>query len=162
MNTFDRPAVALLVVVTFVTALSAAKPRRNVAADGLAVRGFDVVAYTTDGQAMVGSSRFEAQWDGAVWRFVDAAHREMFLADPERYAPQFGGDCAYAVSQGYTADGDPRVWRIVEDRLYLNYSARAASLAARHSRPYRHGAGELAPRPHQVSPSHVNTMKGAL
>jgi hypothetical protein len=128
MNTFERVAVTLLVAVAFVTALSAAKPRLNVAADGLAVRGFDVVAYTTDGRPMVGASRFEAQWGGAVWRFVDQAHREMFLADPERYAPQFGGYCAYAVSQGYTADGDPRVWRIVEGRLYLNYSARAQRL----------------------------------
>jgi hypothetical protein len=77
---------------------------------------------------MVGSSRFEVQWNGAVWRFLNQAHREMFVADPERYAPQFGGYCAYAVSQGYTADGDPRLWRIVEGRLYLNYSPRAQRL----------------------------------
>jgi hypothetical protein len=128
MHTIDRIAVALLAAVAFVIALSAAKPSVNAARDGLAARGFDVVAYVTDGRPMVGSSRFEARRNGAVWRFVDQSHREMFLSDPERYAPEFGGYCAYAVSQGYTADGDPRVWRVVEGRLYLNYSTRAQRL----------------------------------
>jgi hypothetical protein len=125
---FNRVAFAALAAVAFVAAPGAAKPRVNVAADGLAARGFDVVAYVTDGRPVVGSSRFETQWNGAVWRFVDQAHRDMFRANPERYAPQFGGYCAYAVSQGYTADGDPRVWRIVEGRLYLNYLPRAQRL----------------------------------
>jgi hypothetical protein len=128
MHTVNRAAVVALAVLAMIPALGAAKPRVNVTADGVAVRGFDVVAYVTDGRPVVGSSRIETQWNGAVWRFVDQAHREMFLADPERYAPQFGGYCAYAVSQGYTADGDPRVWRIVEGRLYLNYSTRAQRL----------------------------------
>ena len=128
MHTFHRLAVVALAAVSFATALGAAKPSVNVAADGLAARGFDVVAYVTDGRPIVGSSRFETQWNGAIWRFMNQAHREMFVANPERYAPQFGGYCAYAVSQGYTADGDPRVWRIVDGLLYLNYSTRAQRL----------------------------------
>jgi hypothetical protein len=61
-------------------------------------------------------------WNGAVWRFVSAEHRDVFVKDPERYAPQFGGYCAWAISRGYTADADPDAWRIVDGRLYLIYS----------------------------------------
>jgi hypothetical protein len=59
---------------------------------------------------------------GATWRFASAEHRDRFAVDPERYAPQYGGYCAWAVSQGYTAKIDPAAWKIVDDKLYLNYS----------------------------------------
>lgn len=89
---------------------------------GLAVAGYDPVAYFTDGKAVEGSSDFTAEWKGATWRFASAAHRDQFKADPEKYAPQYGGYCAWAVSQGYTADIDPEAWKIQDGRLYLNYS----------------------------------------
>jgi YHS domain-containing protein len=88
---------------------------------GVAVRGTDVVAYVTEGRAVAGSARFAHAWRGATWRFASAAHRDRFAADPERYAPAYGGFCAYAVSEGYTAPIDPNAWRIVDGRLYLNY-----------------------------------------
>ena len=94
----------------------------------LAAGGYDVVAYHTDGRATRGSARFEHRWNGALWRFATERHRGRFVLDPARYAPEFGGYCAYAVSRGYTADGDPEVWRVVDGRLYLNYSARAQRL----------------------------------
>ena len=90
---------------------------------GLAIRGYDPVAYHKEGQPREGSSKYELVWKNAKWRFASAAHRDLFAADPERYAPRYGGYCAYAVSQGYTASVDPQnAWSIVEGKLYLNYS----------------------------------------
>jgi YHS domain-containing protein len=90
--------------------------------DGAAIRGTDPVAYFTDGRAVPGKAAFEAEWMGATWRFASAAHRDAFKTDPEKYAPQYGGFCAWAVSQGYSAPIDPAAWKIVGGKLYLNYS----------------------------------------
>ena len=97
---------------------------RNTDDKALAVHGYDVVAYLTVGAARRGRPEFEFKWEDAIWRFETAAHRDAFAASPERFAPQFGGYCAWAVSRGYTADIDPEAWRIVEGKLYLNYSKR--------------------------------------
>ena len=88
---------------------------------GVAVRGTDVVAYVTEGRPVAGRAEFTHAWRGADWRFASAANRDRFAADPDRYAPAYGGFCAYAVSEGYTAPIDPAAWRIVDGRLYLNY-----------------------------------------
>lgn len=111
-----------------VAAWAGSKPAVNVSRDQLALRGYDAVAYWTDGRPTRGVGDFEQRWNRAVWRFSTAANRDRFAKDPARYAPEFGGYCAYAVSRGYTADGDPTIWRIVEGRLYLNYSKRAQKL----------------------------------
>ena len=88
---------------------------------GVAVRGTDVVAYVTEGRPVAGRAEFTHAWRGADWRFASAANRDRFAADPERHVPAYGGFCAYAVSEGYTAPIDPAAWRIVNGRLYLNY-----------------------------------------
>jgi YHS domain-containing protein len=88
-----------------------------------AVSGYDPVAYFTTGAPMQGSKSFTAQHNGAEYRFASAANRDAFKANPARYAPQYGGYCAWAVSQGYTAPADPKVWKIVNGKLYLNYNA---------------------------------------
>ncbi|MEL7173254.1 MAG: YHS domain-containing (seleno)protein, partial [Pseudomonadota bacterium] len=59
---------------------------------------------------------------GATWRFSSAENRDLFVENPEKYAPQYGGYCAWAVAQGYTAATDPEAWAIVDDKLYLNYN----------------------------------------
>ena len=100
----------------------------NVARGELALQGYDAVAYWTSRQPMKGSASFEHRWNGAVWRFSTAENRDQFVKEPARYAPEFGGYCAYAVSRGYTADVDPNAWRIVDGRLYLNYSKRVQKL----------------------------------
>jgi YHS domain-containing protein len=97
-------------------------------ADNLALHGYDTVAYFTENRAVEGKTEFAFEWGGATWRFVSAENRDRFSADPEKYAPQFGGYCAYAVSRGYTANGDPNVWKIVDGKLYVNYSAKAKSV----------------------------------
>ncbi len=84
--------------------------------------GYDVVSYFEQQQAVPGSSNLTSEYQGATWRFSSAEHLARFEANPERYAPAYGGYCAWAVSQGYLAKGDPRHWTIVDDRLYLNFS----------------------------------------
>ncbi|MFN4184462.1 MAG: YHS domain-containing (seleno)protein [Hyphomonas sp.] len=88
-----------------------------------AVQGHDPVAYFKDAKPVKGSKTFTAVHQGATFLFANAANREAFIADPEKYAPQYGGYCAWAVSQGYHAKGDARFWKIVEGKLYLNYNA---------------------------------------
>ena len=89
---------------------------------GLAVSGHDPVAYFTSGKPVKGSASFEHSWSGARWRFATAANRDLFVKDPARYAPQYGGYCAFAVSRNYTAPSDPNAWRIIDGKLYLNYN----------------------------------------
>ena len=88
---------------------------------GLAVSGYDAVAYFTDGRPVEGSEAYSYDWQGAVWRFASQANLDRFKAAPATYAPRFGGYCAWAVSRGYTASADPQAWRIVDGKLYLNY-----------------------------------------
>jgi YHS domain-containing protein len=89
-----------------------------------AIRGHDPVAYFDQKGPVKGSKQFSHAWRGATWYFASAENRDKFAAEPERYAPRYGGYCAYAVSQGYTADIDPAAWSIVDGKLYLNYSLR--------------------------------------
>jgi YHS domain-containing protein len=119
-----RRFALILVIVLHATALRAdglVKPV-NADANGLALHGYDAVAYFTDQKAIEGSPRFTFEWNGATFRFASAANRDRFAASPEAYAPQFGGYCAWAVSRNYTADIDPNAFDIVNGKLYLNYS----------------------------------------
>ncbi len=88
---------------------------------GIAIRGADPVAYFTEGTYVPGSAEFTQEWNGVTWQFATAEHRDQFASNPEAYAPQYGGFCAWAVSQGYTAEVDPTAWKIVDGKLYLNY-----------------------------------------
>lgn len=102
-------------------ASAAVAPINSTFLGSLAVDGYDTVAYFTEGKAVPGNKEFTYAWQGANWRFASAANRDLFAAAPEKYAPQYGGYCAWAVSQGYTADADPLAWKIVDGKLYLNY-----------------------------------------
>ncbi len=88
----------------------------------LAIGGYDPVAYFTLGRPTQGVATFKTTYQGAEFRFATAANRAAFIANPARYAPQFGGYCAWAVSQGYTAGVDPNAWAVVDGKLYLNYN----------------------------------------
>jgi YHS domain-containing protein len=108
-------------------AKAAAKSAETVsyfAEDGIAIAGADPVAYFTAGDYVPGTSDFTHEWNGVTWQFASAENRDTFAADPENYAPQYGGYCAWAVSEGYTAPVDPTAWKIVDGKLYLNYDAK--------------------------------------
>jgi len=95
---------------------------------GIAIMGYDPVAYFTKGRALIGSKEFSHEWLGATWHFANAKHRDLFAADPVKYAPQFGGYCADGVAYGQnTANVDPEAWRIIDGKLYLNYDKGAAA-----------------------------------
>jgi uncharacterized membrane protein len=91
------------------------------ALEGVALGGNDAVSYFS-GTPAKGSDEFSADWKGAKWKFVSAANRDAFTASPDKYAPQYGGYCAYAVSKGATAPGDPNAWTVVDNKLYMNFS----------------------------------------
>jgi len=120
-------ALALAVPAATIAAPVAA-PEISVAADTLAAGGYDVIAYFRDGRPVRGSALHQLRYKGATWRFASAESLGRFRADPAAYAPQFGGYCAWAVSQGYLAPGDPEQWKIVDGKLYLNFNARAKEL----------------------------------
>lgn len=113
---------AFILPVVLLVAIPASADGKIYAESGIAIDGYDPVAYFTDGQPVAGDQSVSADWNGATWRFASTANRDMFLANPAKYAPQYGGYCAWAVSQGYTAPTVPDAWKIVDGKLYLNYS----------------------------------------
>lgn len=117
----SRKALLIVISLLLLAPLAHAKPPVFANRDG-AIRGFDAVAYFTEGKPVKGDKQHSVEWNGATWYFANAINRERFQADPARYAPQYGGYCAYAVANGYTASTDPDAWSIFKDKLYLNYS----------------------------------------
>ena len=94
----------------------------NKDSDNIAIKGYDTVAYFTEGQAVKGDSELELSWRNARWLFANERHRAMFAEAPERYAPQFGGLCAGAVIRGVVVKADPEAWTIVDGKLYMKVS----------------------------------------
>jgi YHS domain-containing protein len=90
---------------------------------GIAIDGFDPVSYFTDGQPVQGVSDYEVDWAGVPWYFSSAANRDVFIRHPEVYAPQFGGHCLMSAARGFLSDGNPRLFVIENQKLYLFYSA---------------------------------------
>lgn len=89
---------------------------------GVAIKGYDPVAYFTDGKPVQGAASHVSTYKGATFRFASAAHKAAFDANPEKYAPQFGGFCAFGTAGGYKADIDPAAFSVVDGKLYLNYN----------------------------------------
>lgn len=89
-----------------------------------AIGGYDPVAYHLPGKPEKGSSDFSLIWKDAEWRFISQKHLDLFESDPEIYVPRFGGFCANGLSDGHKIRGNPNIWRIYKDRLFLFYSKR--------------------------------------
>ena len=128
MRFFSRHILAAFAIAVGLALAGAAEPA--LAKDPIytgtfssnAVSGHDVVAYFEEGRPVEGSSEFETEWQGATWKFSSAENLAKFKADPEAYAPQYGGYCAWAMARGYFASADPDNWAIVDGKLYLNYN----------------------------------------
>lgn len=95
--------------------------------NGIAIRGYDTVAYFLDSTPVEGRDEFSTKWSGATWKFASQKHLELFKAAPENYAPQYGGYCAYGVAQESLVKIEPDQWTIHDGKLYLNYNARLNS-----------------------------------
>jgi YHS domain-containing protein len=127
--TLTIAALALAAAIPALTpAFAAPAPEVSVESEGLAARGYDVTSYFLQGRPVRGNAAHQLKYKGVTWRFASADSLTKFKADPAAYAPQFGGYCAWAVSQGYIAPGDPEQWKIVDGKLYLNFNARAKEL----------------------------------
>ena len=109
----------LLSVVPAVCLVSPASAETVPSGRRVAIGGYDPVAYFTDGQPLKGSEAFWFAFDDAVYQFTSAEHRAQFVADPERYAPQYAGFCAGGISKGYKVEPDPEAWAILNGKLYL-------------------------------------------
>ncbi len=92
--------------------------------NGIAIRGYDTVAYFTEGKPVEGRDKFTTEWQGASWKFSSQEHLDLFTTDPDKYAPQYGGYCAYGVAQNNLVKIEPDQWTIHDDKLYLNYNAK--------------------------------------
>jgi YHS domain-containing protein len=121
-------AAAALLAAIPAAAAAAHKPLNNLNAQGVLVDGYDVVAYFTDGAPRMGSAEFASTHDGATYWFATQEHKALFDADPARYAPAYGGFCAYAVSRKGLRPIDPAVFHFVGGRLFLQHTRKAYDL----------------------------------
>lgn len=130
-KTSRRAAMLLAAASTWLASVSAfAAPPINTLKGGFfggrtdtAILGYDTVAYFTEGKPVKGQDAHVHTWMGAKWKFASQRHLDLFKADPAKYAPQYGGYCAYGVSQGNLVSIEPDKFRILDGKLYLNYDA---------------------------------------
>jgi YHS domain-containing protein len=114
---------AMVLLFVLATALFAQRaPAIYMTKASLALSGYDAVSYFKDKKPVVGKPEFSYKWMDVTWRFSSAENRDAFKNAPERYAPQYGGYCAFGTSQGHLVPGDPQAWKVVDDKLYLNYN----------------------------------------
>ena len=116
-------AIALTAAFVGGIAQAAEPPVYTGTLSNTALGGYDAVSFFTPGAPVEGARDFETTYNGATWRFSSAENLARFEADPVAYAPQYGGYCAWAIAQGYTAKGDPRYATVVAGKLYLNFNA---------------------------------------
>jgi len=129
-NINRRLLMAFAMGSIFVTTAAHAAPPVNTLKPGLfggrsdtAILGFDPVAYFTDGKPVKGQDSFTHEYLGAKWKFASQAHLDLFKSDPRKYAPQYGGYCAYGVAQDNLVSIEPDKFRVIDGKLYLNYDA---------------------------------------
>lgn len=122
MITLNALARGIALSVVMATSALAAGPELNASSTGLALQGYDPVAYFTQSEATKGDYKITSVYNDATYRFASEEHKAAFDADPEAYLPEYGGYCAFGTAMGFKFDGDPNYWKIVDDRLYLNLS----------------------------------------
>jgi len=116
---FSRRAAVFGILFVAMAATVASTAGPAAAEAPLAIKGYDPVAYFTDGKPTPGRPELEHEWDEHIWRFATADHRDLFKADPVRYAPQFGNYCAMALSKGEVVVADPANWLISDGKLFV-------------------------------------------
>lgn len=116
-------AVLLLQVTLHSAVVIAAEPVYTPWYSNKAIKGYDAVAYFTQGIAVKGDKNFTFRWREADWYFASAEHRDMFMLDPEKFAPQYGGFYAYGIAEGHKVGVDPEQFTVYEGKLYLNFNA---------------------------------------
>jgi hypothetical protein len=118
----SRPTMILVVAVFLASWAATARAGEFFEKDGLALGGYDPVAYFTESKAVAGSPEITSVYKGSTFRFASVGNRDVFVADPTKYAPQYGGFCAFGTAGGYKAKIDPAAFTVVDGKLYLNYN----------------------------------------
>ncbi|MFT4730785.1 MAG: YHS domain-containing protein [Granulosicoccus sp.] len=111
--------------------------------NGIAIRGYDTVAYFTQSKPVEGDNVFTTQWSGATWKFSSQEHLDLFVRNPEKYAPQYGGYCAYGVAQMNLVKIEPEQWTIIDEKLYLNFNSKLNKAWKKETSGYIKTANEL-------------------
>jgi hypothetical protein len=119
MHNLSRRSAICLALWAATASLAASLPSAAQEKASLAIQGYDPVAYFTDGKPTPGLPEMEYEWDEHIWRFATAEHRELFKANPARYAPQFGNYCAMALAKGEIVVADPENWLVSDGKLYV-------------------------------------------
>ncbi|NOT94079.1 YHS domain-containing (seleno)protein [Ferruginibacter sp.] len=123
MKVLSIGIIALIITIT-----STAQIVKFNSVNGIAIKGYDPVAYFLQHTAVEGSHGFTADWSGSKWKFISQANLDSFKISPEKYAPQFGGYCAYGCSEGHKSPTDPNAWTVTGNKLYLNYNLKVKEL----------------------------------
>jgi YHS domain-containing protein len=120
----------LITMIAFVAMIPTVNAQKSAvyAPDGIALNGYDAVAFFTQAKPVKGSADYSFKWNGANWLFSSKADLESFKRSPEKYAPQYGGYCAYGTAQGHKAPTQADTWTIVDDKLYFNYNLKVKEL----------------------------------
>jgi YHS domain-containing protein len=116
-----RNFLALILAASFTPAWAGMSSIDTGKIEGVALGGYDATSYFS-GTPAEGDAAITHDWQGVSWRFASTANRDLFAANPEKYAPQYGGHCAYAAAKGSLAPGDPLAWTVHKDKLYINLS----------------------------------------
>jgi len=120
--------VVLSLFVALTSLITSAQKSEVFTKSGTAINGYDPVAYFKEGQATKGTDQFVYNWNGANWYFSNQQNLDSFKASPEKFAPQYGGYCAYGMYEGHKAPTDPNAWTIVNGKLYFNYNLKVREL----------------------------------
>jgi len=119
----------LSALILFLLSLSSfAQTNEVFSTDSGAIKGYDPVAFFVDSKAVKGSKEFTHEWNGATWHFVSKNNKDLFVVNPEKYAPQYGGYCAYGTAGGHKAPTETDTWTIVDNKLYFNYNQKVKTL----------------------------------
>ena len=117
-----KKIISLTVIIFAIIGQVHAQKAEVFSPGGKAIKGYDPVAFFTESKAVMGSDKFSYSWNGATWLFSNQQNLQRFKADPGRYAPQYGGYCAYGASKGRKVPSEIDTWTIYNNKLYLNYS----------------------------------------
>ena len=123
-----KKTISTTILAAFILLNAHAQRSQVYIADGKAIKGYDPVAFFTASKPVRGQDSLMLQWNGAVWYFADRKNLESFKAAPEKYAPRYGGYCAYGTAQGHKAPTEVETWSILDGKLYFNYNQKVKEM----------------------------------
>jgi hypothetical protein len=124
LKQFKMKTITIVLIAILLSTTAIAQKTAYYSPDGIAIKGYDPVAYFVQNIAVKGSDKFTVEWSGSLWKFISKSNLDRFRLTPDKYAPQYGGYCAYGASENHKAPTDPNAWTIVNDKLYLNYDSK--------------------------------------